>query len=162
MGGREKQHHLTKHCSRYESPCKTETLYCDRWRIEKGVSRGMWQFIPLRNCVQRENINQRFDQDGCILAEFLFFSSRSWKHRKIMRVISSHLDRTSSVNKIFIVSGKKVSFWSETRMTNLFREPREEADCVCGTINPRGLTMFPFFWLSSAVFCDFIADIFQR
>ena len=33
----------------------------------------MWQFIPLRNCVQRENIYQRFDQDGCILAEFLFF-----------------------------------------------------------------------------------------
>ena len=37
-----------------------------------------------------------------------------------------------------------------------------KAICVCNTINPRVSFMFSLVWLSSAAFCDSIADIVQK
>ena len=44
----------------------------------------------------------------------------------------------------------------------VFLEPGKNAICVCNIINPRVSFMFSLVWLSSAAFCDFIADIVQK
>ena len=44
----------------------------------------------------------------------------------------------------------------------VFLEPGKNAICVCNRTNPRVSFMFSLVWLSSAAFCDFIADIVQK
>ena len=47
-------------------------------------------------------------------------------------------------------------------LSQLTKSQKKKYNCVCGTINPRGLFMFSLFWLSSTAFSDFIADIVQK
>ena len=46
--------------------------------------------------------------------------------------------------------------------TCLFRETEKKTICFCDPIKPRESFMFSLFWLSSAAFCDSVADIVQK
>ena len=99
-------------------------------------------------------------QDGWILAEFLLRTETfPQKHKNKTRLISSHLDRTSLINKAFIILEKRFRFHKNQEwLVSDLRERGKKANCVCNTINTRGSFSFslflPLFTPSSPVFSE--------
>ena len=109
-------------------------------------------------------IDQAWGQDGWIVAEFFFFFFSK------KRFISSHLDRISLVKRVYILLAWSIKdfIWQKDFAVigiknDLFISRAEkESQCVFSTIDPRGSLTFSLFWMSSAAFCDFVANIVQR
>ena len=88
--------------------------------------------------------------------------SSVWKHKRGTRLISSHPDRTSLVNKGFIIKIKQKRFRFILIKKSIKKKAEKKANCVYSTINPQQSFVFSLVWLSSAAFCDTIADIVQK
>lgn len=87
--------------------------------------------------------------------------SRSLKYaKKWARLIFNHLHLTLAQWRIYHTA---IIFRLNKNQEWLFlSRTGKEADCVCGTINPRESVGVSLFCLSSAAFCDSITDIVKK
>lgn len=92
--------------------------------------------------------DHEWGQDGWILAEFL-----------VTKLKSSHIDRTSLINKGFFVLGKYFASIRNQEWLDYFeRWERKSTASFSSTVNTRESLTSSLFLLSSTVFCHFIAD----